>query len=110
MLLAGELEVTGDEDEHAAGGTGGLAIDGGDGVLALLEGEAGKLGNDVLRTLDLLALEGQHGRILVKIRQTRSVSIERRVVVLHECLRHRVWIHLRHLRRRLSFTLILAAD
>jgi len=59
VLLAGELEVAGDKDEHAAG-AGGLAIDGGDGVLALLEGEAVELGGDVLGALNLLTLEGQH--------------------------------------------------
>lgn len=48
MLLASKLEIAADEDEHAASGAGGLAVDGGDGVLALLEGEAGELGHDVL--------------------------------------------------------------
>nr|GMD80722.1 calmodulin-binding transcription activator 4 [Ipomoea batatas] len=48
---------TGDEDEHAAGGTRGLAIDGSDRVLALLERERGELGDDVLGALDLLAFE-----------------------------------------------------
>lgn len=59
VLLTGELEVAGDKDEHAAG-AGGLAIDGGDRVLALLEGEAVELGGDVLGALNLLTLEGQH--------------------------------------------------
>lgn len=48
MLLTSKLEIAADEDEHAASGAGGLAVDGGDGVLALLEGEAGELGHDVL--------------------------------------------------------------
>lgn len=113
MLLAGELKVARDEDEHAARGARGLAIDGGDGVLALLEGKRSELGNDVLRTLDLLAFEGQHGFVLVKRPQISTVRVERRVVVLHECLRHRIWIHLRRCRRRcccLGLTLTLAAE
>lgn len=48
MLFTGKLEVAADEDKHAAVDAGGLAIDGGDAVLALLEGEAGELGDDVL--------------------------------------------------------------
>ena len=48
VLFTGELEIAADADEHAAGGARGLAIDGGDAVLALLEREAGELGNDVL--------------------------------------------------------------
>ena len=67
VLFAGELEVAADEDEHAAGGARGLAINGGDAVLALLEREAGELSDDVLRALDLLAFEGQHGALLVQI-------------------------------------------
>lgn len=39
MLLATELEVTGDEDEHATGGARGLTVNGSDTVLALLERE-----------------------------------------------------------------------
>ena len=93
VLLTGELEVAADEDEHAAGDAGGLAVDGGDAVLALLEGEGGELGDDVLCALDLLALEGQHGALLVEIRQPCAVRVEGRVVVLHESLRQRVRIH-----------------
>ena len=66
MLLANELEVTADEDEHAAG-AGRLAIDGGDVVLALLERKAGEFNDDALRALDLLTFEGQHGTFLVEI-------------------------------------------
>lgn len=58
MLFASELEVTADKDEHAAGRTRGLAIDGGDAVLALLEGEADELGDDALGALGLQALKG----------------------------------------------------
>jgi hypothetical protein len=47
VLFASKLEIAADKDEHTASGAGGLAVDGGDGVLALLEGEAGELGHDV---------------------------------------------------------------
>ena len=93
VLLAGELEVAADEDEHAAGGRGGLAVDGGDGVVALVEGEGGELGDDVLGALDLLALEGEHRPLLVQVHQPPPVVVEGRVVVLHERLRQRIWIH-----------------
>lgn len=94
MLFASELKVSGDEDEHAVGGTRGLAIDGGDVVLALLERKAGELGDDVLRALDLLPFEGQHGSFLVKRDQSCTIRIEGGVVVLHESLGYCVWIHL----------------
>ena len=104
MLLASELEITGDEDEHTAGGTRGLAIDGGDVVFALLEREAGELGDDVLRALDLLPFEGQHGSFLVKRDQSSTIRIEGGVVVLHESLRYCVWIHLSRLPLSFSFS------
>lgn len=99
MLLAGELEVAADEDEHAAGGAGGLAVDGGDGVLALLEGEGRELSDDARGTLDLLAFEGEHRGLLVEIGEAGPVGIEGGVVVLHERLRHRVRIHCWQLKR-----------
>ena len=93
VLFAGELEVAADEDEHAAGGAGRLAIDGGDGVLTLLEGEAGELGGDVLGALERLTLESKHRAALVEVGEASAVSVERRVVVLHERFRYGVWIH-----------------
>ena len=93
MLFAGNLKISTDEDEHATRGARGLAIDGGDVVLALLEGEGGELSDDVGWALDLLPLEGQHRTFLVQIRQSRSVRIESRVVVLDKRLRHFVWVH-----------------
>jgi len=96
VLFTGELEVAADEDEHAAVDTGRLAVDGGDGVVALLEREASELGDDVGSALDLLAFEGEHGSILVEIGQTWTVVVEGGVVVLYECLCQRVWIHLSH--------------
>jgi len=94
VLFASELKIPGDKDEHAAGGTRRLAIDGGDVVLALLEGEAGELSDDVLRALDLLAFKGQHGSFLVERNQPCAIRIEGGVVVLHESLGNCVWIHL----------------
>ena len=97
MLFTRKLEIAADKDKHATSGAGGLAVDGGDVVLALLEGEGGELGDDVLWALDLLALESQHGTLLVKIGQRGSIRIERGVVVLHESLWHFVWVHYRSL-------------
>lgn len=101
MLLAGELEVAGDENEHTGGGTRRLTVDGGDVVLALLERERGELGDDVLRALDLLTLEGQHGSFLVETGEADAVVVEGRVVVLDEGLRHGIGIHLRHIIERM---------
>lgn len=67
MLFAGELEVTTDEDEHAVVDAGGLTIDGGDGVVALLEREGIEFGDDVGSALDLLAFESEHRSLLIKI-------------------------------------------
>lgn len=94
VLLAGELEVAADEDEHAGVDAGGLAVDGGDGVVALLEREGSEFGDDVGGALDLLALEGEHGTILIQTHQACSVGVEGAVVVLYECLCQCVWIHL----------------
>lgn len=85
VLFTSELKISADEDEHAASGAGWLAVDG---VLALLEEEAGEVGHNVLRALDLLAFEGQHGALPVQVRQRGSVRIESREVVFHERLRH----------------------
>lgn len=93
MLLAGELEVSRDEDDHSAGGAGGLAIDGGNLMLALLEGKTSELGDDVGGSHDLLALEGEHGAVLVEVGEAGTIGIEGGVVVLDECLGDRVWIH-----------------
>lgn len=93
VRFSDELEIAADKDEHTAGGARGLAINGGDLMLALLEGQAGELCNDVLGALDLLPLESQHGSVLVKVRKPGPIRIEGRVVVLHECLGQRVWIH-----------------
>lgn len=87
VLFAGELERAGDEDEHAAGGTGRLAIDSSDRVLALLERKRGELGDDVLGALDLLAFERKHGGILVQAAEACAVGIEHGVVVLDERFR-----------------------
>lgn len=105
MLLAAELEGAADEDENAAGRAGWLAVDGGDGVGALLEGEGGELGGNGGRPLDLGALEGEHGAVLVKPAERRPVAVERLVVVVHKRLRYPVLIH--RCRERSNPSLIL---
>lgn len=76
MLFAGKLEVSADEDEHSGADAGGLAIDGGDGMLALVEGKGSELGDDVVGALDLLAFEGKHGSLLIEIAEIVSIGIE----------------------------------
>lgn len=88
VLFTSELEITGDENEHAPSGTRGLAIDSGDGVLALLEGKASELSDDVLRALDFLAFKSQHRTFLIEIGEPRAIGIKRRVVVLDEGFSH----------------------
>lgn len=102
-MFAGELEVAADEDEHAAAGTGRLAVDGGDGVVALLKREGSELGDDVGSALDLLAFKSEHGSILVETGQALAIVVEGAVVVFYECLCQIVWIHLSH-----SHTLFLS--
>lgn len=93
VLLPDELEISGDENKHPAGGARRLTIDGTDLVLALLKRQAGELGHDILGTHGFLALESEHRAVLVQVREPGPIGIERRIVVLHECLRHCVWIH-----------------
>jgi hypothetical protein len=59
------LQIAADKHHHTASGTRRLAIHGRDVVLALLEGQTAELVADVLRSLDLLALERQHRTLLV---------------------------------------------
>lgn len=101
-MFTGELKVTADEDKHASVDGGWLAIDGGDGVMALLERQRSELGDDVGGTLNLLTFEGKHGSFLVESGKSSTVVVEGGVVVLHKCLCQRVWIHL-------SFSLSLYA-
>lgn len=93
MLLARELEITGDKNEHPAGGARGLAINGGDVMLTLLKRQSRELRHDVLGSHDFLALESQHRSILIEVREPGPIGIERWVVMLHESLCHCVWIH-----------------
>ena len=92
VVLAGELEVAADEDEDAARERRrGLAVDGGDGVPALAEGQLRQLPADLLGARDGVALEGEHGGVGgVERRERAAVGVERAVVVVHECPRHRV--------------------
>lgn len=57
MLLAWELEITGDENEHPAGGSRRLAVNGGDLMLTLLKRQPGELRHDVLGSHEFLPLE-----------------------------------------------------
>jgi hypothetical protein len=105
VLLGGGAYGAGDEDEHASLGPRRLAVDGDDLVLAVLEGERAELAGDGGRALEFLALEGEHGGVLVQRHQRGAVGVERPVVVLHEGLGHRVRVH-RHAsprRARLGF-------
>lgn len=91
VLLAGELEVAADEHEDAAGeGRRGLAVDGADGVPALLEGQLGQLQADLPGAGHAVALEGQDGGAAVERGERAAVGIERLVVVLHEGPAHHV--------------------
>ncbi|EYU45417.1 hypothetical protein MIMGU_mgv1a023992mg, partial [Erythranthe guttata] len=83
VLFAGELEITGDENKHTAGRTRWLAINSTDLMLALLERQTGEFSHDVSKP--------------------GPIRVERRIVVLHECLRHRVWIHFSRLPSPLFF-------
>jgi len=95
VLLAGELEVPADEHQDAAGeGRRGLAVDGADGVPALLEGQLRQLPADLLGACDGVALEGEHGGLAVERGQRGAVGVERAVVVFHEGPRHDVAVAL----------------
>ena len=93
VLVGAGAEGSGDEDEHAALRPRRLAVDGVDVVVALREGEGAELAGDGGGAEKLLALEGEHGPVLVQRHQRRPVRVERPVVVLHERLRHRVRVH-----------------
>jgi len=67
VLFASDLEVATDKDKHAGVDAGGLPVDAGDGVVALLEREGSELSNNVGSTLDLLPFEGKHGTLLIQI-------------------------------------------
>lgn len=91
VLLAGELEVATDEDEDASReGRRGLAVDGTDGVPALLEGQPQQLPADLLGAGHHVSLEGEHGRLAVERGERGAVGVERLVVVLHEGPGHHV--------------------
>lgn len=93
VLAGAGGDGAGDEDEDAALGPRGLAVDGVDLVVALLEGEGAELAGDGGGAEELVALEGEHGAVLVQPHQRAAVGVERLVVVLHERLRHRVGVH-----------------
>jgi len=93
MLLSRELQIPAHKHNPTAGRPRGLAVDSGDVVLALLEGEAVELVANALSSLDLLSLERQHGSLLVQIDERRAVSVEGVVVVLHKMLAQLIGVH-----------------
>jgi hypothetical protein len=93
VLALADLQCAGDEDEHAAGGAGRQAVDGGNLVLARSERKGGELLRNSGGAHVLVALEGEHGALLVEPHQRRPVGVERRVVVVHERPRHAVGVH-----------------
>lgn len=93
MLLSRELQIPAHKHNPTAGQSRGLAVDSGDVVLALLEGEAVELVADALSSLDLLSLERQHGSLLVQIDERQAVGVEGGVVVLHKMLAQLIGVH-----------------
>lgn len=88
VLLSGELEVTSYKDEDAADERRRLAVDGGDGVVALLERQLRELPTDLVGAQDLLPLEGEHGGLVVEACERGTVGVEEVVVVIHKGLGH----------------------
>lgn len=66
VLFAGELEITGHENKHSTGGARRLAINGGDLMLALLEGQTGEFTSNILHPKEFLALKREHGSFLIE--------------------------------------------
>lgn len=62
-------------------------------MLALRKRQAVELVGDVLRSGDLLPLEGEHGILLIQRYKGSSIDIEGGVVVVHERLGQRVGVH-----------------
>lgn len=100
VLFAGELEIPADENKHSTVNARWLTINGCDGVMTLLKRERSEFGNDILRALNLLTFEGEHGSFLVERGETGTVSVEGGVVMLDECLGQRIWIHRFRFNRR----------
>jgi hypothetical protein len=96
VFFSGELEITGDENEHTGSRTRRLTINGGDVMLALLERKRGELSDDALDSLDLLTFEGEHRSFLIETSETDTVGVEGGIVMFDEGLRYSVGIHLRH--------------
>ena len=62
-VVTANLDGAGDENEHGVGVVGGLNVHGLDRVLDRADGLV--LGHDGRTALDLVALEGQHGAVLL---------------------------------------------
>ena len=90
-VVAADLDGAGDEDEHGIGIVRGLDVHGLDRVLDRAHGLV--LGDYGRTTLNLVALERQHGGVLVKPGQTIDVGVLHLVVVLGESLGNFVGAH-----------------
>ena len=62
-VVTANLDGAGDENEHGVGVVGGLNVHGLDRMLDRADGLV--LGHDGRTALDLVALEGQHGAVLL---------------------------------------------
>ena len=90
-VVAADLDGAGDEDEHGIGIVRGLDVHGLDRVLDRADGLV--LGHNGGAALNLVALERQHGGVLVKPGQTIDVGVLHLVVVLGESLGNFVGAH-----------------
>lgn len=63
-----------------------LGVESGNLMLDFLESQRSQLFNNVLSTLDLIALESEHGVVAVQRRKKTAVSAELAVVVVHKLL------------------------
>jgi len=85
LALAVRQKLAGHKDQQPAR-VGRLRVQTDDTVLNALERQTRQLLDDRLCALELLSLEGQHGRILVQTRQRRPIRVERLVVVVRKGL------------------------
>lgn len=86
VLLLIDEQITGDHHKNITVWRGWLRIQSGDTVGHLLERQGNKLLDDILGTLDLGGLKGQHGLLSVEVAQLGSVRIELVVVEFCELL------------------------
>lgn len=84
VLLLVNQQFTGDHGQDVAVWRGWLCVQGGDTVSHLLERQSNQLLHNVLCTLELGGLEGQHGLVTVQVTQLGSVGVELLVVEVTE--------------------------